>query len=291
MTAVDLTPGSPAWLRVVTASKVAAIVGVSPYESPLSMWRKMRGLDAPDPDNPAMERGRLLEPAVLAWWHARHPDARLVAEQPTWTLDGITWGAATPDEVVILDGDLVAVEAKTTSSWEAWGEPGTDEVPAWYAAQACWQLAMCPDARRVHVPVLGPRLDFREYVVERDDDLIGHLFAVVEDFADSLTQDVPPHISDHPADYAALCRSRTPDGLDGDVEIDRALAAAWRAVLAAEDDAPVVRARLLDAMGTARRALDPDGVVIARQQRRGDAVTLVRAIKRGHAHLTLQEKA
>ena len=39
----DYTPGSPAWTRRITATKVAAILGVSPWDSPRSMWAKMRG--------------------------------------------------------------------------------------------------------------------------------------------------------------------------------------------------------------------------------------------------------
>ena len=44
-----MEPGSASWLRQVTASKVAAILGVSPWHSPLSMWRLMKGLDEPEP--------------------------------------------------------------------------------------------------------------------------------------------------------------------------------------------------------------------------------------------------
>ena len=84
-------PGTARWSALVTASKVAAIVGASPWDSPWSMWHRMSGDLAPDPDNAARLRGRLLEPAVLAWWAHQHPDAADVT---------ILWGKNTWDVCV-----------------------------------------------------------------------------------------------------------------------------------------------------------------------------------------------
>ena len=76
-------PGTPEWVRLVTASKVAAIVGASPWESPRSLWHKMRGdLTDNTPPTDAMQRGHLLEPAVITWWQHRHPDADTLTLQP-----------------------------------------------------------------------------------------------------------------------------------------------------------------------------------------------------------------
>ena len=47
MTAVllpDLQPGSPDWQTRMTASKVAAVLGLSPWESRFSLWHRMSGL-------------------------------------------------------------------------------------------------------------------------------------------------------------------------------------------------------------------------------------------------------
>lgn len=42
-------PGTPEWRRIVSASKVPAILGLSRWQSPLSMWLKMRGDIEPTP--------------------------------------------------------------------------------------------------------------------------------------------------------------------------------------------------------------------------------------------------
>ena len=278
-----MEPGSAAWLRQVTASKVAAILGVSPWHSPLSMWRLMKGLDEPEPQSTAQRRGLLLEDAVLAWWGEQHPEVLRVDDQPLLTLPGVPWAAARPDAHVTFDDESVAlVEAKTAARMDEWGQPGTDEVPPTYLVQACWQLAMCPEAQRVYIPVLGPFLEFSEYVIERDDELIGEVFARCEEFHASLSGDVPPPLSDHPADYDALRRTTTTVEQGSSVRLDAGLADAYRAVLAAEDAGPIIRARVLDAMGTARHACDDSGLKLARRQAtRGGVVSLVRAVKKG----------
>ena len=277
-----MEPGSAAWQRVVTASKVPAILGVSPWASPLSMWRLMKGLDEPQPQSTVQRRGQLLEDAVLAWWGEQHPEVLRVDDQPLLFLPGVPWATARPDAHVTLDDEsIVLVEAKTAARMDDWGQPGTDEVPAYYLAQACWQLAMCPDAQRVYIPVLGPFLEFAEYVIERDDELIGEVFARCEEFHASLSGDVPPPLSDHPADYDAIRRT-TSAVEEATVRLDAALAEAYRAVLAAEDAGPIIRTRVLDAMGTARRACDETGSALARRQTtRGGVVSLVRAVKKG----------
>jgi len=40
----ELEPGSAGWYQFMTASKVAAAMGLSPYESPFSLWHRMAGL-------------------------------------------------------------------------------------------------------------------------------------------------------------------------------------------------------------------------------------------------------
>ena len=285
-----LTPGSPEWIRVVTASKVAAILGVSPYDSPLSMWRKMKGLDRPDAETPAMRRGNLLESSVLDWWEADNPTARIIECQALVKLPGVEWAAANLDAVAEVPDvastlTAVAVEAKTTTSWDEWGEPGTDQVPMHYLVQALWQLAMAPDLARVHFAVLGPWLDFREYVIDRTDEvaeLIDVMWGKCEAFAASLEADEPPELSDHVADFGALKRAETRVEKTNAATIGDDLVDLWRLVLAVEDAGPIVRARLLAAMGTAAHAVDTTGVKLARRQvNRAGVLSLVRTIRKG----------
>lgn len=290
------TPGSPEWGRIVTASKVPAIIGVSPWESPRSMWHKMRG-DVTDDrtESPVMLRGNILEPAVLAWWLHQHPEAVDAGRQRYHQVD--KWCGATTDlDAYMLSGEstsdvldtLVIVEAKTAARADEWGDTGTDLIPVHYLTQVYWQLAMCPEAVRAYVAVLlGPGLEFREYVVERDEDIQADLVARCRAFYDSLTGDEPPDLDDHTATVDVLRRLH-PDIDDETVDIPAHTARDWLTAKLAVDAAQAAerkaKATVLDLMGQARHATS-NGRRVARRQNGRHGVSLV-PITTALPHLT-----
>lgn len=60
------------WLKYresgIGSSEVATIVGLNPFETPLQLWRRKVGLDAPKQENFAMKAGHYLEDAVSQFW-------------------------------------------------------------------------------------------------------------------------------------------------------------------------------------------------------------------------------
>lgn len=272
-----MKPGSPEWQRIVTASKVSAILGLSPWESPRTMWHKMRGELGDNGNNAeAKARGHYLEAGVIAWWKDQH-NASDYLEQHHLTLDD--WGAATPDLTGVDEyGNEFVLDAKTAASDDDWGTPGTDEAPAYYVAQAMWQLACQPSAQVAYIAVLfgRPRLGFAEYVIQRDDALIAGIVARCREFYDSLSADVPPPLSDATCEYEAIRKVHTAIDRDAEVVIPDDLADRYLADHAHADRLKGTSARLLDAMGNARIAKRTDGTHLARRQPKGDAVTLVR---------------
>jgi predicted phage-related endonuclease len=273
-------PGTPEWARLVTASKVAAILGLSPWESPFSMWHKMKGLIPSDDGSnaDAKSRGHYLEDGIVRWWIDQHPDADVEGAQLYAERDG--WAGSTPDVVATLteSRERVVVDAKTAAFGDEWG----DEPPAYYQAQMVWQM-WTHDADAGYVAaLLGPRLTLREFRVERDRDLEAAIVARCRAFYDSLAHDTPPPLDDTTATYEAV-RALHPD-IDRDlsVEIDRRTAheyvAASLALKEAEKRERAAKARLLDVMGRARLSTC-DGATVARRQPRGEAVSLVRVAK------------
>ena len=275
-------PGSPEWARKVSASKVAAILGLSPWDSPRSMWHKMHG-DLPSDDGSnadAKARGHYLESGVIAWWKDQHPGLGESAEQVNHRLED--WGAATPDLVGDDDGlgNEFVMDAKTAASDDDWG----DEPPAYYLAQSLWQLACHPAAQVAYIAVLfgRPRLGFREYVIQRDDALIASIVARCREFYESLSADTPPELDDHPATYEAL-RKLHPD-IDRDTAADLTPAEAAEYVTAeaafkaAETRAKAARAVVLERMGRARLAVC-EGRTVARRQPNRYGVSLVPVAK------------
>ena len=120
--------GSPEWASLVTASKVAGILGVSPWTSQRATWHLMRGDLTREEPTDVQRRGQYLEDGVLRWWMDQHPEYAHTVTQPWCTT--VPWGGAQPDvRARTKDGRVVLVEAKTAADDSEWGTPGTDEVP------------------------------------------------------------------------------------------------------------------------------------------------------------------
>lgn len=269
------TPGSPEWARVVTASKVAAILGLSPWDSQRTLWHKMNG-DVPWDDgknHDAKSRGHYLEAGVIAWWTDR-ADRTITATQAHGTLED--WGAATPDAIGTDEhGRTFVLDAKTAASDDDWtDEDGNPYPPPYYLVQSLWQLACFPDAEVAYIATLfGPRLRFAEFAIERDQPLIDEVIAQAREFYDSLSGDVPPHLSGHPAEYDVIRKAHPEIDRDASVELPREVALAYLSAKDGEKRLPIEQATVLDLMGRARLATC-GGVTIARRQPSKGAVAL-----------------
>ena len=272
-------PGTPEWCALVTASKVPALLGLSPWDSPLSMWLKMAGRAPWDAESQAMRRGNMLENAVLDWWLADNPNVSEMERQPWHQLQDETWCGATPDMRVIgADGEPEFVDAKTTTDdEEAWW----DGPPAHYLTSSMWQLAMAPHVQRVRLAVLfGRRLTLRTFTVERDDELCGALIDRAREFHLSLAADEPPPLSGMACEYDAIRKAHPEIDRGETATIPADLAAEYVTAYRATKALPAIQAAVLDAMGRAQYADDPDGNRIARRQpSKGDAVALYFAAK------------
>jgi putative phage-type endonuclease len=183
----------------VTATDVPAILGLSPWRSPLDVWLDKKGLAAPVEENEDMQRGNFLEDGARRWY--AHRTGAKVALPGTVVSSRDALLIATPDGVALHQGgDVRGLEIKMPSSAHGWGEPGTDAVPDYYVPQVAWQLAaMAEWTETVDVFAVlegKPRL----YHVRRDEELEGLL---VEDmkrwWRDYVVADKPP-----PATHADL---------------------------------------------------------------------------------------
>lgn len=166
------TPLSDAWYEArrwrVGASEAPAVLGMSPWQRADDlMTAKLDGTQVPD--SPAMLRGRLLEPAVLAWGVEKvglHYDED--ASAATYVHDEHDWALANPDAIT---WDGVLVEAKTThnrDTEDGWGRGGTDQIPLAYQAQVEWACGVIGLDRWVLLVLAGgingrPSLDFMAY--------------------------------------------------------------------------------------------------------------------------------
>lgn len=276
----DLSPGSTEWSRRISASKVAAILGVSPYTSARALWHQMRGEADRERPNDAMAAGTLLEPAVLAWWRRQQDADEIVMEldQPTFLLGD--WGLATPEKhVAFRGGRQTLVEAKTVrlENLDEWGEPGTDQIPIHYLVQCYWQMHVS-GVHEVEVPILSAFLEFALYRVTYDAAVGAELEQRCRAFYDSLAAGDPPPLDGSDSTYSAVSRLFRERRDDSEVEISRDIAseylrarAALKAAAAADNQA---RAALHEALGDAHYAMCA-GVRIARRQKNAGGYHLV----------------
>jgi putative phage-type endonuclease len=255
----SFTPGTPEWNAArkglcITATEIAAVVGLSPWTSRFTLWHKKAGLpSAPFEPSPEMKWGVRFEDDVAEEFAERHPEHPLL-HTGTWKHREREWQRATPDR---LHGDSI-VEIKTAASPDGWGPDGSDEFPVHYRCQVLWQQDTLGLRRPARLAVLILPYDYREYIVEYDEAEAQILRDAAERFLDDVRRGNRPPI-DGAADTYRTIRVQ-PDGLeDRDVEIPAELVARWdsaySALAAASADLTQVRGEVLDAIGNGKRAV------------------------------------
>lgn len=268
-------PGSAEWRTYMTASKIAAVLGHSPYASRFSLWHEMAGTIPRMEENDETQRGHLLEPAIAEWFASQHPDAKLY-RSAMYAHRDIPWAAATPDRIIRYgDGrEPEGLECKSGNNpWE-WGEEGTDQIPLYYYDQCIWQAGVL-GVPRVRVAAILSGLQFRKYVVEFDQAKFDRMVAEAGDFMGTLKRGEKPSLDPldgHMDTYQAI-RYLHPDIELDEVEIPQSLAMQAQCAVLDKDrnekELTAIKSQLIDLMDTAKDALF-EGKKIARRQAKGD---------------------
>lgn len=275
MSGVAIEPGSPEWQKIITPSKVAAILGVSRWESPYRLWHRMKGLVDPEPPKDIFDMGHDFEPAMAAMWLRQNPGWRLSAgEVQLVAPGGIGYpAAATLDRRACRGRARRIVEFKMARHMEDWGDFGTDQAPADYVAQVMAQMAYTGYTRHpAHLIVLGPYFEAHTYVIEYDEQVAAMIDQRCRAFWASLDGDTPPPLDDSVPTYQCV-RELHPDISQGE-EVDIPADLAWLVLQLDSDlkaftaDLRGAKARLLDVMGNAQYAMF-GGVKIADRRPHG----------------------
>lgn len=156
--------------KYLGASDVAAVCGLCPFGSPLTVWASKRGLLA-TADSAALQMGRLFEAPLLSYYAAKN---RRSLSQPGLQIKD--WRCATPD--AIADG-VRNVQVKVVGGRAAW--KWDDGVPVYVLAQVQWEMLITGLGVSDVVACIGGT-DYREFQVLRDDAAIADLDALCSDF-------------------------------------------------------------------------------------------------------------
>lgn len=245
----------------INGSEIAAVMGISPYESPFSLWHRKAGNVSDIEQTDVMYWGNQLEDVIRCEFNQRND--RAFAPAGLFRHHLRSWQGGGPDGI---DGGEI-LEVKTARFDEGWGEPGTDEIPVWYRAQVLWYLDVF-GYRVCHVAVLIAGSDYREYRVEYDAAEVEPMRLKARAFLDTLDAGVPPPIDGHEATYEAV-RELHPDIEPERVEIPPRIALPYLRSLAAADAAVIEKRRcsalMVDRMGNAKEATYGDRVIARRQ--------------------------
>ncbi len=183
----------------ITGSQIAILAGLSPWGSPIEVWREK--VDGPahgaaEAPSPHMERGIFFEEACLRWYV--HRTNRAVVPTTTIVHPRYPLVIATPDAVSLdpsqgdarqpADGRIqwaetdIVVEVKCPS-WRtarSWGEEGSDQIPSYYYPQVIWEMAVTGLKNAHVVAYFGDQL--RIYNVPWNQAIFDRLREVAEDF-------------------------------------------------------------------------------------------------------------
>lgn len=163
-------------LTGITATDVAAIIGVHPNRSILDVWREKRGDSKPWTDTDRSRWGELLEPVIRRDYADRY---QVRIEEPgTLQHPDLAWMMSTPDGVVYPYASDEAdrgleIKCHTIRLRHLYGPPGSDEVPPMELCQCSWNLAVTGLERWDLVAFIDGQPT--DYTVWRDDELIGEL--------------------------------------------------------------------------------------------------------------------
>ncbi len=279
------TPGTPSWDQAraglcITATEIAAVMGLSPWQSPFSLWHKKAGLPtAPFESNPAMEWGSRLEDVVAQKWQEDH-DGYLAEKTGTWKHQDRDWQRATPDRIVTWEGFTGRLlEVKTSPFGDEWGPDGSDQVPLHYRCQVIWQQDTLGLYDRTDVAVLIGGFDYRVLHVDYDEADAKLMRDAAEAFLDTVRRGERPPIDGADATYKTI-RAQHEGREDVDVEIPVEVAARYEIALqqakATTAELTAARGDVLDRIGSGYRAVlgdrriayrtvNPDGTTLALQ--------------------------
>lgn len=288
-------PSRDAWIAArsegIGASEAAAILGISPWQSPYALWAQKLGIVDPPVESDAMRWGLKLEP-LIAEQYTESTGREVYAEAP-YTVhisDAAPWLRCTLDRsIVAIDtrGDGV-LELKATHSAHAadWEE----EAPLHYQVQVQHQLAVTGRQWGSLAVLIGGQT-FRWVDVARNDAFIEQLLKAEAAFWQRLIDRDPPPVDGSEATAKALAalypRESRPDPIVLPPEAEmwdaqrQAATEAMEKAKAAKDEAD---AHLKALIGEAPAGVLPGGITYTwkTQQRAGYTVapSEVRVLRR-----------
>lgn len=185
------------WLEArkgrISATKIATVLGMNPYQSPLALWcQETRKVQDDYAGNAYTRLGSLLEPFVmdLLAGEIGHP---VVAADALYQHQTVDLAIASPDALVEMPGGaLQLAELKTANARMAYAwEDGA--VPDRYALQLQWQMGVTGvHEGYIACMIGGDPTDLPHPLLEFDQELWELMLGAATRFVECVVRDVPP---------------------------------------------------------------------------------------------------
>lgn len=208
------------WLEVrrsgIGGSEVAAICGLSKWESAYTLWLRKTGRveDKDLSGNEAVEWGNRLEPVVIDKFADNHPELTLFREVGTYAHKENEWMRSNPDALYQLeDGSWGVLEIKTAQFEDDW----VDGVPKYYYCQVQWYMQILGIGQAT-VAVLFHGNKYREYHMLANGLEQQTNYENARAFIEAVQVDLPPEFDDLEATYEAV-RAQHPE-IDASLSVE-----------------------------------------------------------------------
>lgn len=275
-------PLSEAWHAAradgIGGSEIAAVLGLSRWESRFSLYHRKAGRLPAQTENDEMEAGKRLEDAICQKFADSHPEL-VILRSGTYRSAARPWQIANPDRLVVCPEDNALLDAKFALYGDEWGDPGSEDVPPYYLSQARWYMDVLGfDTCYIQV-FIGGSADWREYAIHPNDADTELMRAKGAEFMADLAAGRRPDIDDHSATYQAV---KDLNPVIDDVKVDLPTDIALGYLHALQDEKAAKAAKTLacslvaDHLGNARRGMYDGKCICLRVPGKGDAAPHLR---------------
>lgn len=190
--------------KFVGGSDIAAILGLSPWKTPVELWHEKRqpptGEEYKGKKAGLFKRGKRWEAVVAEMLVERleedgHTVEIVALNRRYIDVAPLDYLACEIDFELRLDGEteITNCELKTVSPFAAgaWGESESDQLPVYYTAQAMHGLGITARSKCIVAPLFGAD-EIRTYTVLRDQDTIDWMRAEAAKFWEMVVTGTAP---------------------------------------------------------------------------------------------------
>lgn len=211
-------PGTDAWVKQISASKVPVILGLVPqWKTPSELWLEMTGMaETEQLDGDHLEWGHHAEDSLVSWWKFKNPGWQTGSGEIAYTNTDLPFpNIATLDRRARRGRKFHIIECKTSIDHNTWDSE--EYLPAHVHAQVITQMGISGIRSASVVSQLGSTVP-KIFEVEWDQEIWDGIVEQCAAFYETLGNAEPPMPDQDLID--ALIEARETITLDGEYEID-----------------------------------------------------------------------